>query len=207
MDIEATVSCLNVLGGLLYLPPDDESLTPVFKVFSDPYWTSSWPCGDKEALSAIHELISGQPHEPQDLKEAHGELFVGKEPLSGHLKAPPWGSVYTDAQREMFGQSTQKLRAFLGEQGLEIKRNNDEPEDHIGLLLLTAAWLGVARREKALSSLLQDHVLPWAPTYFSLLKAASPHPFYQGIADLAALTLDTLRRERNLEVMELNLHQ
>jgi TorA maturation chaperone TorD len=196
MDTGSAVSCLNILGGLLYLPPDDESLAPVFKVFADRRWVFAWPCGSREELAAVDGLIRREPHEPADLEPAFNELFRG----AADMKAPPWASVYMDNRRAAFGESTLKLRAFLDEQGLGLNHTPDEPEDHIGLLLLTAAWLGVAKREKALNQLLQEHILPWAPTYLNLLKTVAPHPFYQGIAELAAITLKALQESREIAV-------
>jgi len=203
MNTDASVSCLNILGGVLYLSPLDAGLTPVFNVFSDPNWMTGWPCGTYEELVKIDEIIQSMPHDPNDLVHAYTELFTG----SDHMKAPPWGSVYLDRQHAAFGQSTLKLRNFLDEQGISLNRNKEEPEDHIGLLLLTAAWLGIAKREKALSMLLAEHILPWAPTYLNVLKTVSPHPFYQGIAELTLLTLKSLEQTRELDVTPLNLYQ
>jgi len=206
MDIETLIPCFNILGGLLYLPPEDESLKPVFNVFSDPGWISSWPCGSKTALQEIDRLIQQAPHEPKDLVPAYYELF-GTEEDKAHLKAPPWGSVYIDSERTAFGRSTQELREFLDDQQIGLNQEREEPEDHIGLLLLTAAWMGIAKREKAFDILLKIYILPWAPTYLALLGTVAPHPFYKAIADLTLLTLEETREARHIDAEQVKIHQ
>ncbi len=203
MDTSFTASCFNLLGGLLYLKPSDTDLAPVFAILDDPNWTQNWPCGTPEELSKIAALLAQEAVPSQSLSEAHTALFIGPD----HLQAPPWGSVYLDPERVVFGHSTLKLREFLAEEGIALNMDNAEPEDHIGLLLLTAAWLGVEKRDRSLSLLLAEHILPWAPTYFNLLRTASPHPFYRGIAELGLLTLDAMSKTLDIEARPLQIYQ
>lgn len=200
METEDIASSFNLIGGLIYLSPDDESLKPVYRFFQQPEWFYQWPCGDLEELKKINKLIGKNPIKPESLLEVHNALFIKGEIVS------PWASAYLNGEGRAFGASIMKLRSFLEEQGLSLKRHADEPEDHIGLLLLTGAWLAVAKREKALTFLLKDFILPWISMYCKLSKSLSPNSFYQGIADLLLLTCLEIQKDRQLDVTPLALY-
>ncbi|WP_417143225.1 Tat proofreading chaperone DmsD [Raoultibacter massiliensis] len=122
-------------------------------------------------------------------------LFVGpaKKP------APPWGSVYTDRECVVFGESTLALRRWMRENGIERTTDEKTPEDHIGLMLVLLAWLA-ANKPELIEPYLQDHVLTWSSHFLDQLAEAAEHPFYEGLALLAKESLEGLQRELDLEV-------
>ena len=69
-------------------------------------------------------------------RQEYRRLFVGPAPKP----APPWGSVYTDRECVVFGESTLALRAWMRAQGIARLVDDKTPEDHIGLMLVLMAW-------------------------------------------------------------------
>ncbi len=141
------------------------------------------------------------------LLKAYRRLFKGP----GHLVAPPWGSVYTDHDCVVFGESTLALRAWMRAHDIALQLDEKVPEDHIGLMLQLVATLADQRPE-LLDELLRDHLLTWSHHYLGLLRAAAPAPegaderdaiagaFYEGLATLADVTLEGMRDARGLAV-------
>lgn len=174
----------RVLGVLLYAPPTSKECQPLLASLVDSQWLSEWPYeGAEPAAALIAEGLTG--NQPETLEEAYQRLFVG--PYA--LPAPPWGSVYLDKESVLFGDSTLRLRQWLRVNGIEAQREQNEPEDHIGTILMMAAWLAEEHQDQMVSSLIAQHLLPWAPRYLALLEQHAGHPFYQGIAQLAQVTL------------------
>ena len=123
-------------------------------------------------------------------------LFVGPD----KRPAPPWGSVYTDRDCVVFGESTLALRDWM--RGRGIARTTDErtPEDHIGLMLALMAW--VARNQPAaLDDYLSLHLLTWSSHFLSRLEDVAEHPFYRGLARLTRASLEGIQRDRGLTVV------
>ncbi|KEY58214.1 Tat proofreading chaperone DmsD [Serratia sp. DD3] len=174
----------RVMGILLYAPPDSPECSPLLEYLADPQWLAEWPYpGGQQAADLIAQGLAGDL--PETLEEAYQRLFVG--PYA--LPAPPWGSVYLDKECVLFGDSTLRLRQWLRVQGIEAQRQHNEPEDHIGTLLMMTAWLAEEQQEKRIAALIAQHLLPWAPRYLELLQQHAGHPFYQGVAQLAQVTL------------------
>jgi len=161
---------------------------------------AQWPFAGDEvaavegALAAMKEgLAAGADHD--DVVWEYRRLFVGP----GHLPAPPWGSVYTDRECVVFGESTLALRAWMRTVGVERLADERTPEDHIGLMLALLSFLA-AERSELVDDYLRDHLLTWAPHYLEALEEAAEQPFYVGLARLTRLTLVGLQRERGLTV-------
>lgn len=124
-------------------------------------------------------------------------LFVGPAKKA----APPWGSVYTDRDKVIFGRSALALHEWMGAHGVKRTAEPGMPEDHIGYQLACMAWL--ARNKPALvDEYLQLHLLTWAPHFLDELREATTHPFYRGLAELTRATLAGIADARGLEVAE-----
>lgn len=124
-------------------------------------------------------------------------LFVGP----GHKAAPPWGSVYTDHDRVIFGLTTLDLRRWMREHGIERLGGPKDPEDHIGLMLELMTWLA-RNRPADLDEYLQLHFLTWAPHFLARMENVTTHAFYRGLARLTRLSLEGVRDCRGLRVVE-----
>lgn len=191
----------RVLGILLYTPPAHQKTQPLLASFSASQWLNEWPYPGAERASVF--IAEGLAEDQAEvLEEAYQRLFVG--PYA--LPAPPWGSVYLDKESVLFGDSTLRLRGWLRTNGIEIQREQNEPEDHIGTLLMMAAWLAEEQQEKRVSELITQHLLPWAPRYLELLEQHAGHRFYQGIAQLAQITLAAWAAECSEPAMKADLY-
>ncbi len=138
-------------------------------------------------------LAAGADHD--DLVWEYRRLFVGP----GRLPAPPWGSVYTDHDCVIFGESTLTLRAWMRARGIQRLGDERTPEDHIGLMLALLSFLA-AERPELVDEYLRDHLLTWAPHYLEGLAEAADHSFYRGLARLTRATLLGMQQERELAV-------
>lgn len=191
----------RVLGVLLYAPPESKECQPLLDSLTDSQWLAEWPYeGGEQAAALIVEGLTAE--QPESLEDAYQRLFVG--PYA--LPAPPWGSVYLDKESVLFGDSTLRLRQWLRVNAIEAQREKNEPEDHIGTLLMMAAWLAEEHQHKMLSELIAQHLLPWAPRCLELLEQHAGHPFYQGVAQLAQVTLAGWAADCPAPVPALELH-
>ena len=159
---------------------------------------ADWPFVDEEEAAAdlalMHDgLAAGADHD--DLVWEYRRQFVGP----GRFPAPAWGSVYTDRECVIFGESTLALRAWMRANGIQRTTDERTPEDHIGLMLAMLAFLAQTRPE-LVDEYLTDHLLTWAPHYLDALEEATTHPFYQGLARLTRATLTGMGEARGLTV-------
>lgn len=139
---------------------------------------------------------SDENAESERLVWEYRRLFVGP----AAKPAPPWGSVYTDKDRVVFGASTMALRDWMRRQGIELaKGESDEPEDHIGTMLELLAWLAEYRPE-LVEEYLSDHLLTWSPHFLEQLEQAAGHSFYEGLAALTRASLEGMQEELEIEV-------
>lgn len=159
---------------------------------------AEWPfAGEAEARACLALMKEGLAHgiEDDDLVWEYRRLFVGPAPKP----APPWGSVYTDRECVVFGESTLALRAWMRAQGIARLVDDKTPEDHIGLMLVLMAW--IARNQPAdLDDYLRMHLLPWSSHFLDELAEAAKQPFYEGLARLAKASLEGIQSERALDV-------
>lgn len=168
-----------------------------------PEAAANWPFVDDTAAAADALAAMAGSFDPDDaasmeqLAREYRRLFVGP----GKLPAPPWGSVYTDKEGVIFGEGNLQLRAWLRAHGIERSTAQNAPDDHMGNLLALTATVA-AQQPGALDELLALHLLPWSSHYLEQLRAAAEHPFCQGLADLARLTLEAMGGWRGLEVQQ-----
>ena len=159
---------------------------------------AEWPfAGEAEARACLALMKEGLARgvEDDDLVWEYRRLFVGPAPKP----APPWGSVYTDRECVVFGESTLALRAWMRAQGIARLVDDKTPEDHIGLMLVLMAW--IARNQPAdLDDYLRLHLLPWSSHFLDELAEAAEQPFYEGLARLAKASLEGIQSERALDV-------
>lgn len=160
---------------------------------------AEWPLADTAVATAALEAMA-QGARANDQAEAltadYRQLFVGPAVKA----APPWGSVYTDRECVVFGESTLALRQWMREHAIARTTDERTPEDHIGLMLALMAH--IARTDPALlDEYLRLHLLPWAGHFLDIMEQASCHPFYQGLAQLTRASLAGIQNELNIEVV------
>ena len=157
-----------------------------------------WPfVVEDEARADLELMTSGLAKgvEDDDLVWEYRRLFIGPAPKP----APPWGSVYTDRECVVFGQTTLELRAWMREQGIERLVDDKTPEDHIGLMLVLMAWIA-GNRPEALDEYLSLHLLTWSSHFLDQLAGVADQPFYEGLARLAQASLEGIQAQLALDV-------
>ena len=179
---QAFAVAARVLGALFYYPPQSEQAAPLVAALQDHSWQTQWPLP-----STVLSPLAARFTTPADesLPEAWQRLFLG--PWA--LPAPPWGSVWLDRENVLFGESTLALRQWMRDNNIVFAPGQNEPEDHIGTLLMLAAWLLEEGRETECGQLLAWHLLPWAGRWLAVYSEHAAHPFYQALGELTRLTL------------------
>ena len=191
----------RLLGASFYYEPSDSRIAGVLDFFRQPTWTQEWEIPlEEKACEKITALI--KQGLKQDLTEQYQNLFSGPN----ELVAPPWGSVYLDPECVIFGNSLLALRDFLKRHQIAFQAQQDEPEDHIGLMLMLAAYLAETR-PYLLVEFLSQHLLIWAPHFLTKLANVENHPFYQGLAQLTLITLDDWKQKLSLSVPDVRFYR
>ncbi len=199
----------NTLGPFYLIDPTDVKIAPAFTVISAlnaENAADDWPFVKKQtALKCMREMQQDLSSEQgsKDYIAASDEalvweyrrLFVGpaKKP------APPWGSVYTDWEGVVFGESTLVLRKWMRENGIVRIMGEGTPEDHMGVLLLLMAWIAEAKPE-LLIDFLRLHVLTWSSHFLVQLENAAEHSFYAGLARLTRESLEAVKETLEIDV-------
>ncbi|ABR74878.1 DMSO reductase maturation protein DsmD [Actinobacillus succinogenes] len=180
----------RLLGAVFYYAPQDKRIQPVLDFFRQPDWLNDWAALENPEF--IHALI--EKGMQQDLSQAYQYLFIGPN----DLPAPPWGSVYLDKESVIFGDSLLALREFLAVRHIEFIKTQNEPEDHLGLMFMLAAYLAETKPEY-LSEFLSEHFVTWAYRCLDLIAEQTDYPFYQGMALLARQTLEGWQQQLKLQ--------
>lgn len=175
----------RVLGALFYYAPDSEQGAPLVHEITQPLWYQHWPVADHQLVDIAQQFASTSQH-TESLAQAWQRLFIG--PWA--LPAPPWGSVWLDHENVLFGDSMLQLRQWLREQNIDCGIDDTEPCDHIGILLMLAAWLAESAKQQALDQLLAWHLLPWTRRFLEVFISKADHPFYCALGRLTRLTLN-----------------
>ena len=147
----------------------------------------------------------------ETLRWDYTRMFIGP----GKVPAPPWESIYRDADHLYFSQETQEVRNAYRKYNLMPKDLGHQPDDHLGLELDFLHKLCEMAREKAKSAdepglaeilndqkaFLDEHLLKWVPDWTRDVVKSAETDFYKGMAQLleAYLKLD---REMTEELLE-----
>lgn len=201
MDMNESVAFLGeTLGPLFLFDPSDEQVAPLYEQLAcidAAAAAQEWPFvrqGEAEAaLTLMHDGLEAEDRD--EVVWEYRRLFVGPAAKA----APPWGSVYTDRECVIFGESTLALRAWLRAKGIDVPGANGEPEDHIGTMLLLMAWIA-RNKPEVLDEYLATHLLSWAPHFLDVVREQTQHPFFEGLAQLASSSLAGLQEEFGLDV-------
>lgn len=168
---------------------------------------AEWPLADRdEAREGLGLMVAGLEasrargaegafRADDELADEYRRLFIGP----AIKPAPPWGSVYTDREQVIFGETTLRLRSWMRQHGVTRLADDRMPDDHIGLMLSLMATLAEERPD-LVEEYLAEHLLPWTPHFLALLASCATHPFYQGLAILTKATLEGAQAELSLAI-------
>ncbi|SQI44475.1 Twin-arginine leader-binding protein DmsD [Leminorella richardii] len=180
----------RILGSLFYYSPDDDriwTLLTELNALSECY--DGW---DKQKIEQMCESFSLP--ERDDAVWQFSSLFEGQ----GEMVAPPWGSVYLDKDNLLMGETTLDYRRFLAQYGINFVSDVCQPEDQFGLMLLATAQLLESGRASAATTLLEQHLLPWAYRYLEKLADNKISPLYATLAKIAELFLRQVQQDYSL---------
>lgn len=125
----------RIIGSLFFYPPNEPQNKPLIALFQTGAWQADCHFLSENKRSEIQQNL--QKVADEQIEADYQALFIGPN----NLPAPPWGSVYLDKESVVFGESLLALRAFLQHSGIDFSLNQNEPEDHIGLMLMLTAYL------------------------------------------------------------------
>lgn len=190
----------RILGSLFYYSPKTEQNQPLVALLQNGEWQRECDFIAPEVRNAIQTKLA-QTADLDVLENEYQRLFIGPDALP----APPWGSVYLDKEKVIFGDSLVALREFMTANGLEITLSQNEPEDHFGLMLLLSAYLA-EQQAVTFAEFFANHLLPWSYRFLTLLQA-EPDSFYTGLAQLAELLLKAWQMELSITPKQLEIYR
>lgn len=176
----------KVLGNFFYFPLDHENN----KIF-----ISALKNNVEKTPSLFSDFILSLEDANKDALYADFQLlFEGSQ-----MPAPPWGSVYLDREKVIFGDSTLRLRQFLSVHNMLLDTGMREPEDQFGLTLMALASIIEQTNDMAIAcDLLGKHLLPWAFHYLELAQGHSQTKVYRALISLTANWLKNLQMEMDV---------
>ncbi len=138
----------------------------------------------------------------EQLENDFSVLFEG----IGTMPVPPWGSVYLDKEKVLFGESNVEYRLFLQQNGVVLNSGQREPEDQFGLMLLACAYLIEQDKTQAAYELIGEHLMPWGHTYLKQLACKAPNSFYQLLGNDVANWMQNLIQQHDIAVVQKKIY-
>ncbi len=170
---------VKALGAIFYYSPEQYHQVNLEAMFDE---TNP----NVPLLSSVLTAIKNEDR--NELQLEHDRLFSG----TGDMPAPPWGSVYLDKESVVFGESMLAYRQFIQQCGLSFNSDSNEPDDHIGLMLMALGLLLEDEEHSLTKTLLQEHLIPWFDFYIQRLKNASNSIAYKTLAESSEQTISIL---------------
>lgn len=187
--IEAFCEALQLLGTLLVFSPKTSDFQDARRVLQSIDVANDWPFGSEDVLAQVQGLLKcAQRDTTEALVREYTRLFRGP----ARLPAPPWGSVYMDRDRVMYGWTWVELRNWMRSYGFVATYEENDPEDHLGRLLLLAIEV-MREKPELLCTFLGDHVLCWSSYFLELLDSSTEYPTYKAVAMLACASLEDIQ--------------
>ncbi len=130
----------------------------------------------EEALAKSHDFL-------EDLQLEYTRLFIN---APGGVSAPPFGSVYLEGDRSLYGLSTEKVKAFYREQNFFLADPLAVP-DALSMELDFLSLLVAGKKFHKEEEFLSKYFRPWFSKFRDIVVGESQHPFYVGIIKLIDL--------------------
>ncbi len=138
------------------------------------------------------------------------KLFVGV----GDPLAAPWASYYLEREAILFSKWTLEVRRWYARYDLALERKNNEPDDHLGLMLQFLSML-VSRECEALKAdeseaatryageqeeFIQRFIDPWIALWLHKVCGAEVSNYYKGLALITAGMLSLYSSESGFDM-------
>ena len=194
MDNLTLVTLAKLLGAFFYYSPNSKIVKPLIDGLLHIDELASWT--DDKLIYEQCQILADQIQNP-DLDFQFSLLFEGQ----GNMPVPPWGSVYLDQEKLLMGESQERYRQFLQQNGLILNSGMNEPEDQFGLMLMAFALLAEKKQLVAAKQLITDHLSIWSSTYLNRLKHNEISFFYQALAVITEQYLQILLTNIELDLL------
>ena len=187
--LQAFSACAEILGACFVFHPVKEPASRAFAMLRGMDVASDWPFGDDRLREQAADRLERSGSEfPGAVSEEFVRLLRG----AGFSPAPPWGSVYMDRDKVMYGRTWVVLRDWMRSHAIDGRYAENDPEDQFGRLLMMAS--AVAReRADLLCELLGDQILCWSDRFLDAFLEAARTEAYRGVALLCKATLADVR--------------
>ncbi len=159
------------------------------------------------AVAAARALSAALANaDAEGLRVEHARLFIGP----GELPAPPYGSVYLDEGRRLFGPSTSAAAHSYEEAGLVLDEVQHELPDHVAAeleFLHVLAWREqealarsaleeADRAHDAAHGFLTQHLGRWAQPFAQRIQEHTTEPVYRHLSEVLVTFIDEGRAPR-----------
>lgn len=205
-DLQGAEMVLRFLGSAL---GDDPGLGTI-QLVRDPDFLGDIPfAGDnpnvQKGIASLEEWgTSVAEADDETLRAEAAEEWFRICATPGRAVAPPWQSYYTDEESLLFSKETLQVRKWYKKYGLQSGKLNQEPDDHIAIMLSFLAFLAheelealnrgdsdaVAKLQKDQRAFLADHVQTFLPIWAERIVANSGNALYTGLALLTLGSID-----------------
>jgi len=169
----------------------------------------------EDPVTRLLEALKG-PLDLETLQVDFARLFVG--PFL--LLAPPYGSVYLNAERKLMGDSTMDVLGYYRDLGLDTDSNFKEAPDHIcaelefmhALVCRQAEALRTDDGEGLIDSLRRQHLFlgnhlgVWVPDFSARVLENADTRFYSTLAEATKIFIDEERLALDIQVEEGSVH-
>ena len=149
------------------------------------------------AKDASQRVAAGE-NMVQEVSVEYTHLFVG--PPSPF--AAPWETMYRSDTNIGFGEATVQMRALLRRAGLELKNENNQYEDHMGIELIYLSVLCRWRAEAldapaaddiasdgAVFTFIETHPMAWVGAFGKRVVAECPGGYFDNVITLVEAIL------------------
>lgn len=151
-----------------------------------------------ERLRADAEAAGSDAVQACSVEYAH--LFIGPP----RPAAPPWETMYVGEGSSVgFGRPTAQMRELLSQAGLELRNENRQYEDHLGIELLYLSELcrkasdaeddALAERA-AVRAFVEEHPGAWVDAFGERVAATRPAGYFSHLVELLKALLAIARR-------------
>lgn len=126
--------------------------------------------------------LPGEGGDLTDLEPVYTSLFINR---LGGVPAPPYGSVYLDADNQVMGPSALRVMQCYQDAGLVV--DSPEPPDFLPTELEFLYFLVDCEGDgavRAATNFFNELFSPWIAPFCQRVTTASPHPFYLWAASL-----------------------